>query len=227
MTATTMRSKGERTKDLILTTAISMFQKMGYESTTMRAIALASGAALGNAYYYFQSKEHLVLALYERTLNDQWAACKPVLLSTRSMKKRLAGVLHAQLGALKPYREVLHSLFRFGADPTSPLSPFAPESAGIREGAKGLFQNVVAGSQEKISTDIGDALPYCLWLYHMGIVFFWLHDSSTGQNKTTKLIDLTSDLIVSFILLNSLPLFKPFRRTLLKLIEEFRLDNAA
>ena len=224
---TKTRSKGEQTKDLILSTAIYMFQWMGYESTTMRAIAQESGVALGNAYYYFQSKEHLVLALYERTLSDQWAACKPVLSSCKSMRKRLSGVLHAQLGALKPYRDVLNSLFKFGADPKSPLSPFASETLGIRESAQMLFRNVVAGSQEKISADIGDALPYCLWLYHMGVVFFWLHDSSAGQRKTTKLIDLTSELIVSLILLSSMPIFKPFRRTLLKLIEEFRPDDTA
>jgi len=222
---TTKLRKSERTKDLILTTAISMFQQLGYESTTMRGIAAQCGVAVGNAYYYFQSKEHLVLGLYARTLDDQLQACRPVLISAKPMKKRLAGVLHAQLNALKPYRTVLRSLFKFGADPTSPLSPFGFESAGIRHGAQELFRSVVAGSQEKVSDDIGDALPYCLWLYSMGIVFFWLHDSSSEQTKTTRLIALTSDLIVSFILLTSVPILKPFRLTLLKLINEFRLDN--
>src|SRR5579883_2408458 len=94
--------KSERTKELILTTAISMFQQKGYESTTMRAIAAQCGVALGNAYYYFASKEHLVLGMYERTFNDQLDACQPVLLSARAMRKRLAGVLHAQLRALAP-----------------------------------------------------------------------------------------------------------------------------
>lgn len=218
--------KGEITKDLILTTAISMFQELGYESTTMRGIAERSGVALGNAYYYFQSKEHLVLGLYARTLNDQLKACRPVLLNAKSMKKRLAGVLHAQLTTLKPYRPVLRTLFKFGADPTSPLSPFGQESADIRAGSQQLFSDVVTGSQAKVPADIEDALPYCLWLYGMGIVLFWLHDSSEEQTKTARLIDLTSDLIVSFTLLCSLPLLKPFRRTLLKLIDEFRLDKS-
>jgi len=225
MTATTTSRKGEKTKDLILTTAISMFQQSGYESTTMRGIAAQSGVALGNAYYYFQSKEHLVLELYARTLNDQLEACRPVLLSSKSMKKRLAGVLRAELTALKPYRAVLNSLFRFGADPTSPLSPFGPESADIRQGAQNLFRNVVAGSQETLPADISDALPYCLWLYTMAIIFYWLHDASAEQAKTARLIDLTSDLVVSFILLTALPLLKPLRQTLLKLINEFRPDK--
>lgn len=145
-----------------------------------------------------------------------------VLASSRTLKKRLSGVLHAQLTALTPYRAVLHSLFRFGADPTSPLSPFGSEPAEIRQGAQEIYRSVVVGSKEKMPEDIKDALPYCLWLYGIGIIFFWLHDSSAKQAKTARLIDLTSELIVSFILLTSLPLLKPFRLTLLKLINEFR-----
>jgi AcrR family transcriptional regulator len=227
MTASTnaKMSKSERTKNLILTTAISMFQRQGYEATTMRGIATECGVALGNAYYYFQSKEHLVLGLYARTLEDQLAACRPILLSVKPMRKRLAGVLHAQLGALKPYRTVLRSLFRFGADPTSPLSPFGEKSASIRHDAQDLFRDVISGSREDVPKDIKDALPYCLWLYGMGIVLFWLHDLSAEQTKTTRLIELTSDLIVNFILLSSLPILKPFRSTLLKLIDEFRVDE--
>jgi AcrR family transcriptional regulator len=225
MIATGTSRKSQRTKEFILSTAISMFQQQGYESTTMRGIATQCGVALGNAYYYFDSKEHLVLGLYERTLNDQLEACQPVLVSARAMRKRLAGVLHAQLRALKPYRAALHAIFKFGADPTSPLSPFGAESARIRKGAQELFATVVADSQEKLPTDIKDALPYCLWLYSMGIIFFWLHDTSEGEKKTARLIDLTSDLIVSFILLTALPMLKPFRQSALKVIDEFRLDK--
>jgi AcrR family transcriptional regulator len=218
--------KSLRTKDLILTTAIAMFQEIGYEATTMRSIAARCGVALGNAYYYFQSKEHLVLELYMRTLHEQLEACIPVLLSTKSIKKRLSGVVLAQLGALEPYRPVLRSLFRFGADPASPLNPFGPQSAEIRQGAQELFRNVVENSKEQVPADIKGALPYCLWLYSMGVILFWLHDTSAEQRKTKRLVELTSDLILSFILLTSMPMLKPFRLTLLKLIDEFRLDDA-
>ncbi len=222
----TKTRKSEKTKDLILTTAISKFQERGYESTTMRAIATECGLALGNAYYYFQSKEHLVLALYTQTLSDQLEASRPVLQTHKTLKKRLSGVVLGQLSTLRPYRAVLLSLFKFGADPTSPLSPFGAESAEIRLGAQALFSEVVSGSREKVPADLSAVLPYCLWLYSMGTIFYWLHDSSDEQQKTTRLIELTSDLVVSLILFSSLPPLKPFRTTLLKLLDEFRLDDA-
>ena len=202
-----------------------MFQESGYEATTMRAIATRCDVSLGNAYYYFESKEHLVLGLYTRTLSEQSAAVAPVLASSKTLRNRLSGALIAQVNSLQPYRIILRSLFKFGADPDSPLSPFGLQSKEIRQGAQQIYRKVTDGSKEKLPDDIKDALPYCLWLYSMSIIGFWLHDTSINQTKTTRLIELTSDLIANAVLLMSLPLLKPLRSTVLKLIAEFRLDQ--
>src|SRR6185295_16719094 len=63
----TKTQKGEQTKALILDAALEIFHERGYEETTMRAIAKKAGVSLGNAYYYFGSKEHLIQAFYHRT----------------------------------------------------------------------------------------------------------------------------------------------------------------
>jgi AcrR family transcriptional regulator len=52
--------KGDQTKALILETALEMFRERGYDETTMRAVAQKAGVSLGNAYYYFHSKEYLI-----------------------------------------------------------------------------------------------------------------------------------------------------------------------
>src|SRR5438093_12676940 len=58
----TRTPKGEQTRAIILETALDLFRERGYEETTMRVIAERAGVALGNAYYYFRSKEHLIQA---------------------------------------------------------------------------------------------------------------------------------------------------------------------
>src|SRR5579859_3770060 len=62
--------RGEQTRALILDTALRLFRERGYGRTTMRAIADEAGVAVGNAYYYFGSKEHLVQEFYTR-LQDE------------------------------------------------------------------------------------------------------------------------------------------------------------
>ena len=60
------RPRGEQTRQLILDTALRLFRERGYAETTMRAIATEAGVAVGNAYYYFDSKEHLIQGFYDR-----------------------------------------------------------------------------------------------------------------------------------------------------------------
>src|SRR5215467_15125139 len=96
-------SKGEQTRALILETALDLFKENGYEETTMRAIAARAGVALGNAYYYFRSKEHLIQAFYGRTHEEHLLASIPILKSQRTLKGRLLGVMRAKLETIEPY----------------------------------------------------------------------------------------------------------------------------
>src|SRR2546430_4815442 len=57
---------GEKTKDLILSTALDLFRRSGFETATMRDIARAADVATGAAYYYFPSKEAIVFAYYDQ-----------------------------------------------------------------------------------------------------------------------------------------------------------------
>ena len=75
--------KGQQTRAAILEAALEMFREQGYEQTTMRAIADRAGVALGNAYYYFHSKEHLIQAFYGRTHEEHVKTCDSVLAEER------------------------------------------------------------------------------------------------------------------------------------------------
>src|SRR5437868_3332614 len=121
-------SKGEQTRAIILETALELFRERGYEETTMRAIAEKAGVALGNTYYYFRSKEHLIQAFYGRTHEEHLAASDPVLQKERTLKGRLLGVMRAKLETIEPYHRFAGILFKSASDPQSPLNPFSSES---------------------------------------------------------------------------------------------------
>ena len=70
MTATersaTTRRDGAQTRALALRTALRLFTEQGYEATTMRQIADELGINKASLYYYFDSKEAIVQALFEQ-----------------------------------------------------------------------------------------------------------------------------------------------------------------
>jgi AcrR family transcriptional regulator len=218
----TKTAKGEQTKALILRTALDMLRERGYENTTMRAIAKKAGVSLGNAYHYFGSKDHLIQAFYHRTHEEHLRVALPAVRNETSLKARLLSVIRLKISTLEPYHEFAGVLFQTAADPHSPLNPFAHASAPVREDSIKLFQQLVAESKVKIPDDLRAELPYLLWLYHMGIILFWIHDRSKHCVRTYRLIEHTVDLLDKLISLASNPLMRPLRKRALKLIAEFR-----
>ena len=220
----TKTAKGEQTKALILNTALEMLHERGYENTTMRAIAEKAGVSLGNAYHYFGSKDHLIQAFYHRTHEDHLSASLPALQKETSLKARLLSVMRLKIDTLEPYHEFAGVLFQTAADPHSPLNPFAHASAPVRRDSINLFESLVADSKARIPEDLRAELPYLLWLYHMGIILFWIHDPSRRRARTYRLIDQTVDLLDKLISLASNPLIQPVRKKALKLVTELRDD---
>ena len=214
--------KGDQTKALILETALEIFHERGYEQTTMRAIAKKANLSLGNAYYYFHSKEHLIQAFYHRTHEEHLAASLPALEKERTLKNRLLTVMRWKIETIEPYHEFAAALFKTAANPTSPLNPFSDESDPVRKESIELFAKVVDGSNTSVPKDLRAELPYLLWVYHMGITLFWIHDRSPKHRRTYRLVDHTVDLVAKLITLASNPLMRPLRKQALKLVDELR-----
>ena len=214
--------KGDQTKALILETALEMFQERGYEQTTMRAIAEKANLSLGNAYYYFHSKEYLIQAFYHRTHEQHLAASVPALENEHTLKARLLAVMRLKIETITPYHEFAGVLFKTAANPGSPLNPFSDESDPVRKESIDLFARVLDGSKARIPKDLLAELPYLLWVYHMGIILFWIHDRSPKQRRTYRLIDHTVDLLDKLISLASNPFMRPLRTQALRLVDELR-----
>jgi AcrR family transcriptional regulator len=220
-------SKGEKTRAHILETALKLFRERGYEQTTMRAIAEEAGVAVGNAYYYFRSKEHLIQAFYAKTHEEHLAASREVLATERDLEARLLGVMRAKLDTIDPYHRFAGILFKTAADPQSPLNPFSEDSREVRAEATTLFAEVVEGSDTRLSPALRAELPELLWLYHMGILLYWIHDASAGAARSRRLVERSVPLIVRVIALDRIPPLRPVIRKLLETIAELREPAAA
>ena len=218
----TKTPKGEQTRTLILDTALDLLAERGYEKTTMRAIAENAGVSLGNAYHYFKSKEHLIQAFYHRTHEEHLAAAQSVLGREKDLKARLLAILRLKIQTLEPYHEFAGVLFKTAADPHSPLNPFGHDAAPVRRDSIQLFEMLVSDAKRRLPADLKAELPYLLWLYHMGIILFWIHDQSPKRRRTYHVIDRTVDLIDRLITLASNPLMRPLRKKSLQFITELR-----
>ncbi len=216
------RPTGERTKELILDRALKLFRGRGFEETTMRDIARAAKVATGAAYYYFPSKESIVSAYYDRVQNLHAAAVREELARKEGLRERLGAVMHAKLEILKNDRMFLGALFRYTGEPGHPLSVFGKGTAAQRKQSMELFREAMEGSD--VSEELKEFLPWMMWLAHLGMILFFIHDESEEQTKSHKLVDGVLDLLTSLLeFTNSAlvrPFVKPFQGRLLGMLKE-------
>lgn len=216
------KSKGEATRVLILETALRLFRERGFEETTMRVIADEAGVSLGNAYYYFRSKDELIHAFYVRLQGEQLTACEGILATERSLKNRISGTIRAQIAVVTPYHRLFLSLFRIAADPANPLNPFNEGTQDVRERCIQHFNDVLLGSDDKVPADLQAELPFLLWMYYMGIMLFWMYDSSDGHVRTYRLLELSAEMIANLVSIASMPIMIPARKSMLKMIKSLK-----
>src|SRR5208283_5867449 len=85
------------TKDKIFKAALALFRRRGFDKTTMRDVAKAAKVALGGAYYYFPSKEAIVLAYYEKQQVEHAIRARAAMVEAHSVRDRIAAVMHTKL----------------------------------------------------------------------------------------------------------------------------------
>jgi AcrR family transcriptional regulator len=218
--------RAEDTRRKIYEAAMELVREKGFEQTTMRDIAAKAGVALGGAYYYFSSKEAIVLSFYQEMQEGSHEEILASIAAEKKLKDRLRCVLEKRFALLAPNRKFCDALFRHAPDSQDPLSPFSEETRPIRERAIEHLRTAVEGGDVKIPSDLKPKLPYLLWLYQMGLILFWLYDRSEKQQRTQMLMEKSLGLLVTLLKLSSLPLMKPVRKTALELVETIAIEKS-
>lgn len=213
-------AKSEATRQLLVDTALRLFQSRGYEATTMRAIAAEAGVSVGNAYYYFRSKDELIHE-FHRTLQDEHRlTALPLLREGHNLGEHLRVILHSNLDILSPYHEFGH---HFLHDATSP--PSTSDAAVGRGKAVALFRHAVTTSRPQPPLAIREDLPDLLWLVHMGVLLFWVYDKSPGQRRTRRLADNVAPLAAKLVILSRLPVVRNIVEDIVHLLQGARRDD--
>jgi len=217
-TTSHLTEKAEDTRTRILNAALGLFRRKGFEQTTMREIAEEAGVSLGNAYYYFESKEALVMAFYERAHLELPSRVTAAVAPATSLEEQLSAIIDAKFAYFAPNRAFLGALFRHAADPANPLSPFSTETHHIREADQQHFAQALENSGMYVPKDLAPHLPKLLWLYQMGLILFWIYDRSPRQRNTTLLKEKSVALLINGLKLIRLPILRSVRKRIVELV---------
>ena len=218
--------KSEETRSRILEAALTVFRERGFESATMREIASVAEVAVGAAYYYFESKEAIVMAFYERSQAEMAPRIEAMISRSKQLEPQLRTIISTKFECFAPNRRLLGALSAH-ADPEHPLSPFSEQTEAIRLEDLSFFERAVATSNVKLPSNLTFYLPRLLWMYQMGLLLFWVYDRSAEQRRTMILYDKTLKMMMVALKLAGIPLLRPLHKLAAELLEVIYGEEAS
>jgi AcrR family transcriptional regulator len=191
----------EAIRNRIVAAALDLFQNKGFDATTTKAIARKAGIAEGTVFNYFRTKEEIALYFFELEVDQAINSVRENRrLQKAPLEEKLFALVHSQLEFLAPYERFIGAAFIHALKPTSQLGAFSHRSQELRHRYIGFVQELFEESfSGKRSSPLTWVAPEVFWIYYLGTLLYWLHDSSPGKQNTLAFLDRSLSVGVSIL----------------------------
>jgi len=183
--------KKETTKSRIVAAALTLFRVKGFEATTTKAIARKARVAEGTVFNYFPTKEDIALHFLEQEVEHAMASVRGnARLRTAPLEEKLFALVQTQLEFLAPHERFIGAAFVQALKPGSKLGLFSPSAQALQFRYLAFVQDLVDEAIRRGEmTAAGWWTPHVFWIYYLGVLLYWLHDTSPGKQQTLAFLD--------------------------------------
>src|SRR5882724_2568957 len=191
----------EAIRKRIVTAALTLFQTKGFKATTTRAIARKAGIAEGTVFNYFKTKEDIALHFFELEVDQAIAAVRGnPRLRKAPLEEKLFTLVQSQLEFLAPHERFIGAAFIHALKPASRLGIFSHRAQELRHRYVGFVQELFEESLPKQQHNpLSWVAPEAFWIFYLGALLYWLHDSSPGKQHTLAFLDRSLSIGVSML----------------------------
>lgn len=183
-------------KDRIREHSISLFEKKGFSETSIQDIVEALNVTKGTFYYYYSSKEQLLMDIHKEYIDDLLQRQQRILDSSEGYRDKLKGVIHLLISDIARngdsgkvfFREMRHLTQENANDIKERREQFRLNIEGIiRRGAKtGEFRKQLRPDMTALAV-----LGITNWTYQ------WFN--SNGELSADELAELYSSIVLEGI----------------------------
>ncbi len=181
----------ERTRRKILQAALWIFSNKGFYRATTKEISDKAGIAEGTLFNYFKTKEDLALYFFEQEIAGliEWFSGQPRLRKA-DLAEKLFAIIHRHLEQIGPHEEFIGAVYLRALQPVSKLSPLSLESQELNLRYLRFIREILAEAEAtKEIPVVGDIGAYVFGIFHIAMISYWLHDTSTSKENTLALLD--------------------------------------
>ena len=199
--ARTRAAKREATKARIVAAALGLFQSKGFEATTTKAIARKARVAEGTVFNYFPTKEDIALYFFGQEVDAAIAAVRgQPRLRKAPLHEQLFALVQTQLELLAPHERFIGSAFVQALRPGSKLGVFSPAAQALQVRYLAFVQELIDESVRRGELNASTWwTPHVFWIYYLGILLYWLHDTSPAKQQTLAFLDRSLQIGVAVL----------------------------
>jgi AcrR family transcriptional regulator len=179
------------TKSRIVAAALALFRVKGFDATTTKAIARKARVAEGTVFNYFPTKEDIALHFLEQEVEHAMAAVRAnKRLRKAPLEEKLFALVETQVEYLAPHERFIGAAFVRALTPGSKLGPFSPSAQELQFRYLAFVQELVDEAVHRGQMSAASWwTPHVFWVYYLGILLYWLHDTSPGKQQTLAFLD--------------------------------------
>jgi AcrR family transcriptional regulator len=191
----------EEIRERIVRAALDLFQTKGFDATTTKAIASRARIAEGTVFNYFKSKDDIALYFFEQEVDQAMTAVREnPRLRKAPLEEKLFALVHSQLEFLAHHERFIGAALIHALRPASPLGPFSHRAQELRHRYLGFVERLIEESEPKHRHGpLTFFAPEVFWIYYLGVLLYWLYDTSEGKQNTLAFLDRSLNVGVSML----------------------------
>ena len=180
----------EAVRGRILAAALALFQTKGFDYTTTKEIARKAKIAEGTVFNYFETKDDIALYFLELEVDHAIAEVR----RNRSLEKaplaeKLFALVQAQIEFLEPHERFIGAAFVQALRPGSKIG-FSVQALALRDRYLAFVEELIASSYAPgRRPPLTWFAPHAFWVFYIGALLYWLHDTSPGKQSTLAFLD--------------------------------------
>jgi len=184
------------TRRRIIEAASDLFKGKGFAEATTREIALGAGIATGTLFNYFPTKVDIVMNLMMTALDRAAGDFAKQQRQGASLEEDLFLNVSTGLRRMKVHRKYIGPALETTMSPLASSST-SEQAAAIRVAHLETVQRTI--SKHDLAPPVWTVAIQLYWTLYIGVLAFWVDDSSPKQEDTLATLDQSIAMYVSWL----------------------------
>ena len=191
----------EQVRKLIIESAVDVISIRGYRGATMREISKSAELGASTIYNYFSTKEKIVIAYFEDKQEEIEKSIAEIPdFESFSLKEKIQTRLETSFDIYQGEREFINIIIKrfFRSNPLTTYKEMKPFKKIFVE-EMNHYLDASVENNEIAEPMLRNHIPKLLWDYYKIIFYYWVKDKSQDFNNSSRVVDLSLDIIIEMM----------------------------